>query len=223
MIEPSMRSLVLPIIMSIAWCCYLEGNVALLRYSYYDNDANEILGKEIFLWRASRVHHDKDDAADVDVMRCWRKLGNYIDRGSLREGVIQKETVGHDLLEFRYHIIVKYSYLSSININITHALSSTSNATSLQTKCWDSGEVLFIEVNPHSGRPSNPHLSSTSLPLNGDSYSFLQSKSTNLNMSFWFPGNMFWIGKLGRFRLKCPLYSSQTPTSSLYGASPFLG
>ena len=99
--------------MSIAWCCYLEGNVALLRYSYYDNDANEILGKEIFLWRASRVHHDKDDAAGIDVMRCWRKLGNYIDRGSLREGVIQKETVGHDLLEFRYHIIVKYSYLSN--------------------------------------------------------------------------------------------------------------
>ena len=48
------------------------------------------------------VDPDEDDAGGVEMMRCWQKLGNYIDRGSLREGgrVIQKETVGNDLRKF---------------------------------------------------------------------------------------------------------------------------
>ena len=80
-----MKSLVLPIIISIA-CCYVRGDVALLRYSYHDNLGNETLGEETFLWRECHVDPDEDDAGGVEMTRCWRKLGNYIDWGSLREG-----------------------------------------------------------------------------------------------------------------------------------------
>ena len=78
----------MPIIMSIA-CCYVEGGVALLKYSYNVTPLAVTMMQmktlEMRYFCGERhIHHDEDDAAGVDVVRCWRKLGNYIDRGLLR-------------------------------------------------------------------------------------------------------------------------------------------